>query len=108
MTDYHVGCGTDCRFNCDFYDWSVGTCGGECATLCEVEKDFKFWIGSYRKESGMKVKIQFISASVPTEFDGVKDVYTKDGLVCVSFISSKRIIKFPLVNVFSIESEYEV
>lgn len=84
---------TDCRDNCDFYDWSVGTCGGECATL--------------RKKSCMKVKIQFISASVPTEFDGVKDVYTKDGLVCVSFISSKRIIKFPLVNVFSIESEYE-
>lgn len=55
----------------------------------------------------MKVKIQFISASVPTEFDGVKDVYTKDGLVCVSFVGSKRIIKFPLVNVFSIESEYE-
>lgn len=52
---------TDCRDNCDFYDWSVGTCGGECATLHEVEKTLKrcpfckskaeivtnkFWIGS--------------------------------------------------------------
>lgn len=32
---------TDCRDNCDFYDWSVGTCGGECATLREVEKTLK-------------------------------------------------------------------
>lgn len=32
---------TDCRFNCDFYDWDVGTCGGECATLHDIEKTLK-------------------------------------------------------------------
>lgn len=55
----------------------------------------------------MRVKVQFISASVPTEFDHVKDVYTKDGLLCLSFIGSNRIIKFPLVNIFAIDSDYE-
>lgn len=55
----------------------------------------------------MRVKVQFISASVPTEFDNVKDVYTKDGLLCLSFIGSNRIIKFPLVNIFAIDSDYE-
>lgn len=28
--------GHECRFDCDFYDWTVGTCGGECVMLCEA------------------------------------------------------------------------
>lgn len=54
----------------------------------------------------MKVLIQFMTASVPTTFENVKDVYTKDTLLCLSFIDTKRILKFPLCNIFSIESDY--
>lgn len=53
----------------------------------------------------MEVIIQFMSSSMPTTYSGVKDVYTKDGLLCLSF--KHKIIKFPLCNVFSIESNYE-
>jgi hypothetical protein len=55
----------------------------------------------------MNVKITFISSSIPTVFEHAKDVYTKDSLLCLSFTNSKNIIKFPLCNVFSIESTYE-
>lgn len=53
----------------------------------------------------MKVNMVFQSNSVPVEFIDVVDVYTKDGLLCLLF--KDRIIKFPLVNVFSIESDYK-
>ena len=56
----------------------------------------------------MKVSIQFISNSVPFVYENVRDVYTKDALLCLCFTNSKRIIKFPLCNVFSVESDYEV
>ncbi len=55
----------------------------------------------------MIVYIQFISNSVPVVYENVKDVYTKDALLCLSFTNSKTVIKFPLCNVFSIESTYE-
>ncbi len=55
----------------------------------------------------MKVLVQFMTSSLPVTFENVKDVYTKDALLCLSFIDSKRIIKYPLCNVFSIESDYQ-
>lgn len=54
----------------------------------------------------MIVKIQFISSSLPKTVVNVSDVYTKDGLLCLSFNDSKRILKYPLVNIFSIDSDY--
>lgn len=55
----------------------------------------------------MIVKIQFISASVPAVYENVKDVYTKDALLCLSFENTTRILKFPLCNVFCIDSDYQ-
>lgn len=55
----------------------------------------------------MIVKVQFISASVPTTYKNVKDVYTKGALLCLSFTDSDKILKFPLINVFSVESNYK-
>ena len=39
----------------------------------------------------MKVLVQFMTSSLPVTFENVKDVYTKDALLCLSFIDSKRI-----------------
>lgn len=55
----------------------------------------------------MIVKLQFVSASVPTTYKNVKDVYTKGALLCLSFTDSDKILKFPLINVFSVESNYK-
>lgn len=54
----------------------------------------------------MKVFVQFITASVPTIYDNVKDVYTKGALLCLSFTDSPLILKFPLCNIFSVSSTY--
>lgn len=53
----------------------------------------------------MTVRIMFHTASVEAIYEGVKDVYTKDALLCLSF--EDEIIKFPLCNVFSIRSNYK-
>lgn len=53
----------------------------------------------------MTVYIIFKSSSVAAEYKNVKDVYTKDGLLCLSF--KDEIIKFPLCNIFSIRSNYK-
>lgn len=53
----------------------------------------------------MTVKIIFQTNSVPVIYTGVRDVYTKGGLLCLSFDGS--ILKFPLCNVFSVESDYK-
>ena len=55
----------------------------------------------------MTVKIMFHTSSIEQVFDNVKDVYTKDALLCISFKNKKTIIKFPLCNIFSIISDYE-
>lgn len=55
----------------------------------------------------MIVYIMFHTSSVESCFKNVKDIYTKDALLCLSFENSKEIIKFPLCNVFSIRSTYE-
>lgn len=55
----------------------------------------------------MTIFISFMSASVPTKYENVSDVYTKDALLCVSFHSSDTIIKFPLCNIFSVWSDYK-
>lgn len=52
----------------------------------------------------MIVKIIFHSNSVPVVYTGVHDVYTKDGLLCLSF--DENILKFPLCNIFYIDSDY--
>lgn len=53
----------------------------------------------------MKVYIMFHTSSIEVIYEGVNDVYTKDGLLCLSF--DNEIIKFPLCNVFSIRSNYK-
>lgn len=55
----------------------------------------------------MTVFIMFHTASCEAIFEKVKDVYTKDALLCLSFEDKKEIIKFPLCNVFSVRSDYE-
>lgn len=55
----------------------------------------------------MIVLISFMTASVPTRYENVKDVYTKDGLLCLSFNDSTRVLKFPLCNVFCVDSDYQ-
>ena len=55
----------------------------------------------------MKVYIMFHSSSVEHCYEHVKDVYTKDAMLCLSFTDSKYIYKFPLCNVFSVRSNYE-
>ena len=53
----------------------------------------------------MTVKIMFHTSSVEVLYENVIDVYTKDALLCLSFVD--EIIKFPLCNVFSIRSNYK-
>lgn len=55
----------------------------------------------------MDVSIMFHTASCAAVYHNVADVYTKDALLCLSFVNSKLIMKFPLCNVFSITSTYE-
>ena len=52
------------------------------------------------------VDIIFTSNSVAHTFYHVKDVYTKDGLLCLSFTVTPIIAKFPLCNIFCINSDY--
>ena len=53
----------------------------------------------------MTVRIMFHTSSMEATYTNVKDVYTKDALLCLSF--ENEIIKFPLCNVFSIRSNYK-
>lgn len=53
----------------------------------------------------MIVKIVFHTNSVPVVYKGVRDVYTKGALLCLSF--DENILKFPLCNIFYIDSDYE-
>jgi hypothetical protein len=53
----------------------------------------------------MTIYIRFHSASMEAAYHNVKDVYTKDSLLCLSF--ADEIIKFPLCNIFSIRSNYK-
>lgn len=55
----------------------------------------------------MTAYIMFHTASTEAEYKNVKDIYTKDSLLCLSFTNSEDIIKFPLCNVFSIRSNYK-
>ena len=52
----------------------------------------------------MIVKIVFQTNSVPVVYTGVRDVYTKGGLLCLSF--DENILKFPLCNIFYVDSDY--
>lgn len=54
----------------------------------------------------MRVEIQFIGNSVPKVYVNVKDVYTKDSMLCLSFTHNDVIFKFPLCNIFSVVSNY--
>lgn len=55
----------------------------------------------------MIVLINFIFTSKPVKYKNVKNVYTKDGLLCLCFNDTENIIKFPLMHIFSIESNYK-
>lgn len=55
----------------------------------------------------MRVEITFLSSSVPKVYMNVKDVYTKDSMLCLSFTNNDMIFKFPLCNVFSVVSNYK-
>lgn len=52
----------------------------------------------------MTVFITFQTAAMETQYNNVKDVYTKDGLLCLSF--EQEILKFPLCNIFCIRHGY--
>lgn len=52
------------------------------------------------------VSILFLTNSVSQFFHHVKDVYTKDGLLCLSYSNSPIITKIPLCNIFRIDSDY--
>lgn len=52
----------------------------------------------------MIVKIVFQTNSVPVVYTGVRDVYTKGGLLCLSF--DENTLKFPLCNIFYVDSDY--
>jgi len=53
----------------------------------------------------MKIEILFHTSSSPKIVKKVKAVYTKDALVCVQ-LKSGLIIKYPLLNIFSISHYY--
>lgn len=55
----------------------------------------------------MTVHISFQTSSVEATYRNVRDVYTKDSLLCVSFTDKKDILKFPLCNIWGIRSNYE-
>ena len=53
----------------------------------------------------MTVEIVFHTNSVPAVYEGVRDVYTKGGLLCLML--DDTILKFPLCNIFCVESDYK-
>ena len=53
----------------------------------------------------MKIEILFHSATTPKEIANVDDVYTKGGFVCIQ-LSDGMILKYPLLNIFSICHEH--
>jgi hypothetical protein len=56
------------------------------------------------------MKVHLISQSAPIEYHHVENTYTKDGLYCVMFVDTEKnkkvVHKFPLVNIFRIEEDY--
>lgn len=53
----------------------------------------------------MKVLVHMLSQSQPIEIENVKNVYTKDGLLCV--YHDEVVDKFPLVNIFRVREPYQ-
>lgn len=49
-----------------------------------------------------EVEILFHTSSAPKKIKNVKGVYTKGELLCISFTNSELIVKYPLMNIFSI------
>ena len=53
----------------------------------------------------MRVEIFFHTSSTPKIVEA-NAVYTKDALLCVELDDSKTILKYPLINVFSIAHDH--
>lgn len=53
----------------------------------------------------MEVEILFHSSSTPKIIEATA-VYTKGALLCIELADSNVIIKYPLVNVFSVAHEH--
>ena len=53
----------------------------------------------------MKVEIIFHTSSTPKIFENAKAVYTKGELLCISY-GEDEIIKYPLLNIFSVYSHH--
>lgn len=53
----------------------------------------------------MQIEILFHSSSTPKKHDDVDAVYTKGALLCIQHTGG-LLMKYPLMNVFSVASEH--
>lgn len=50
----------------------------------------------------MNIHVHLLSQAKPVMHDDVKNAYTKDGLYCIKTLTTSKIYKYPLVNIFRI------
>jgi len=53
----------------------------------------------------MKIQILFHTSSSPKEVEA-RAVYTKGALLCVELADGNMIVKYPLMNIFSVAHEH--
>ncbi len=58
------------------------------------------------EENKMEVEIIFHSSSTPKRIKNVKQLYTKGQMVCMQ-LDDEWIVRYPLLNVFSVASKHE-
>lgn len=54
----------------------------------------------------MRVSVRLLSTSQPIVHVEVENTYTKDGLFCVHIKTQNKVIKYPVINIFTIEEDY--
>lgn len=55
----------------------------------------------------MTIKVRLLTTSQAIVHDNVTNAYTKDGLYCVYMSDTNKVIKYPIINIFSVEEDYK-